>query len=75
MSAAELRVERARAVLAELGVAGAVRAAGEEGEIAAVVVAEDRFADTLVGEVAPELGRRLRALGFRYVTLDLAPAG
>lgn len=71
MSADE-RATRAERLLAERGFAGArVSAEGHEHEIAAVRVpagAWERLARD--AEVAGEV----KALGFRYVALDLAPA-
>ena len=60
------RVREAERLLAERGVAGArVGVAGHEREIAAVVAPPDSFA--LLVELAPAI----RALGFRYITLEL----
>lgn len=59
------RVEEARRILDEAGIDAPVRAAGMEGEIAAVTgppALRERLA-----RVAPEL----QALGFRYVALEL----
>lgn len=58
-------VERAAALLREAGVEAEVRGAGREGEIAAVTASPGAL--ERLREVAPEI----RALGFRYVALDL----
>lgn len=59
------RLEAARRVLLREGIEGRVRAVGVEGEIAAVT-GPSRLRARLA-RVAPEL----RAMGFRYVALDL----
>lgn len=66
MSDAE-RARRAERLLARRGVAAQVEAVGFDGATAAVRA--DRAALSRVREAAPAL----RALGFRYVALDLAP--
>lgn len=66
-SAGDLRAAAAERLLRERGIPGArVSAAGHEDEIAAVV-APARCA-ARIAELAPEV----KALGFRYVALDLA---
>lgn len=71
MTAAERAVEQ----LAGLGYPDAdVRAEGPQGEIAAVRVAPECWARA-AGDDAARIDAALRALGFRYVALDLAPAG
>ena len=60
------RVREAERLLAERGVTGArVGVAGQEREIAAVMAPPDTFARLV--ELAPEI----RALGFRYIALEL----
>lgn len=64
------RTAAAERLLRENGVpATKVEEAGHEGEIAAVT-APARYA-TAIGALAPEI----KALGFRYVALDLTPNG
>ena len=58
------RLEEARRVLDEAGIDAPVRAAGMDGEIAAVVGGSE-LRDPLA-RVAPDL----QALGFRYVALE-----
>jgi hypothetical protein len=65
VSAAE-RVARAEAILREAGVPLVrVSAAGEAGEVAAVLAAPEAAAR--LADLAP----RIKALGFRYVALEL----
>ena len=59
------RVEEARRILDEAGIDAPVRAAGVDGEIAAVT-GPPELRERLA-RVAPEL----QALGFRYVALEL----
>ncbi len=73
MSADE-RVGRAERLLAVRGFEGArVSVEGHEREIAAVRVPADAW-ERLAGEEGVRLSAEVKALGFRYVTLDLAPA-
>jgi pyridinium-3,5-biscarboxylic acid mononucleotide sulfurtransferase len=66
------REEAAARLLAEHGVAGAgVRAGGPEGEIALLSAPAAEWERLLDPEAAGELVARIRALGFRYVALDL----
>lgn len=69
---ASSREEAAARVLAEHGVAGAgVRAGGPDGEIALLSAPHadwERLLDPASGAAIVE---RIRALGFRYVALDL----
>ncbi|HEX7119318.1 MAG TPA: hypothetical protein VF212_11045 [Longimicrobiales bacterium] len=66
MSAVDPRIEAAERLLRERGVEGAtVRAAGHEAEIAAIQA--PAAAPATLAALAPEL----KALGFRYVALDL----
>lgn len=67
MSTAE-KVARARALLREGGVAAEVEAAGFQDDIAAV-----RAGAGALAQVAA-LAESIRALGFRYVALELEPA-
>ncbi|HUG41397.1 MAG TPA: hypothetical protein VMM12_12995 [Longimicrobiales bacterium] len=63
------REARARAILAEEGVAARVRAVGADGEIAAVAAPAASL------EAVRRLAPRLRTLGYRYVALDLVDGG
>lgn len=73
MSAPDPRAARARELLAERGIAGEVEVEGHQGEIAALRVAGSAW-ERLVGEEGERLTEALRALGFRYVALDLDTA-
>jgi PP-loop superfamily ATP-utilizing enzyme len=67
-------VEQAEGVLRELGLGAArVEVLGAEGATVAVS-APARERARLIGPEGAELSRRLKALGFRYVALDLGPA-
>lgn len=67
------RVRAAEWVVAEVGIAGAVvTVEGHEREIAAIRVSSDDW-NRLVGDEGVRLAERVRALGFRYVALDLLP--
>lgn len=68
------RIARAERVLAGHGVAAEVSVEGHEGEIAAVRVAEDAWA-RMLGEDGAAIAAEVKALGFRYVALDLDVAG
>lgn len=73
-SAAAERERRAEQLLRELNLeAVRVGAAGHQGEIAALSGPADEF-ERLLGEEASTLAAELRALGFRYVALDLEDA-
>lgn len=75
MSPADERAARARALLAAGGFAGAeVGVEGHEREIAAVRVAAEDWA-RLLGEEGRRVADEVKALGFRYVAVDLLPAG
>lgn len=65
------QAERAQAVLRAAGIDAKVSAAGAQGEIAAVRTSADRVDDVAAHASA------IRALGFRYVALELDadPAG
>lgn len=67
-TAAAEREARARALLAGEGLAATIRSAGPDDEIAAVAAPLSSMA--AVRALAPSL----RALGYRYVTLDLTAA-
>lgn len=67
-SSRDQRAETAERLLRERGIEGArVSSAGNHGEIASVQVSMDYFAR--LAELAPEI----KALGFLYVALELAP--
>jgi len=73
------RIGGAERVLAAHGVFGAeVSVEGHEREIAAVRVPDGAW-ERMMGEDGPAIAAEVRALGFRYVALDLAgsdePAG
>lgn len=73
MSADE-RAGRAERLLAVRGFEGArVSVEGHEREIAAVRVPADAW-ERLAGDEGARLAAEVKALGFRYVALDLAPA-
>lgn len=63
---ADLRVERARSLLAGEGMGVALSAAGVNGEILAV------HAGPECREALARLAPEIRSLGFQYVTIDLA---
>jgi PP-loop superfamily ATP-utilizing enzyme len=72
---ADARAERAARLLAARGFAGAeVTVEGHEREIAAVRVPAGAWG-RLAGEDGARVAAEVRALGFRYVALDLAPEG
>ena len=73
MSTDDPRVAEAERVLAGHGVAADVSVEGHEREIAAVRVAEDAWA-RMLGDEGAVIAAEVKALGFRYVALDLAPA-
>ncbi|HEX6370689.1 MAG TPA: hypothetical protein VF006_17335 [Longimicrobium sp.] len=64
------RIEAAERVLAGHGVAADVSVEGHEREIAAVRVAEDAWA-RMLGDEGAAIAAEVKALGFRYVALDL----
>ena len=68
MSARSNVVERATRVLIDAGIEAEVTAAGLQGEIAAVRAPADRLPEVAAHAAA------IRALGFRYVALELAVA-
>ena len=60
-------------VLAEHGLGGAgVRAGGPEGEIALLTAPEGEWERLLDPEAGARIAERIRALGFRYVALELS---
>jgi hypothetical protein len=63
------RVERARAMLAREGVLAEVGVAGADDDI--LVVAFDRSLPSTLARLAPAV----RALGFRYVTMEVEGGG
>ena len=66
------REEAAARVLAENGVAGAVvRAGGPDGEVALLSAPRAEWERLLDPRDGAGLVERIRALGFRYVALDL----
>jgi PP-loop superfamily ATP-utilizing enzyme len=66
------RVAEAERVFAAHGVAADVSVDGHEREIAAVRVAEDAWG-RMLGDEGAAIAAEVKALGFRYVALDLAP--
>lgn len=68
------RVARAGALLAERGIAGEVSVEGHQAEIATLRVADGAW-ERVAGEEGAALVDDLKALGFRYVALDLEPGG
>ncbi len=73
--AVEERERRAEQLLRDLGLRDVrVDAAGHQGEIAALSAPAGEL-ERLLGEEAPALAADLRALGFRYVALDLEDEG
>lgn len=67
MSAADARVAAIEAILAREGLPGSAAVAGFAGDVAALSVAPESLAR--LAELAPEI----KALGFRYVAVELAP--
>lgn len=70
----DLRIARAERVLAGHGVAAEVSVEGHEREIAAVRVAGDAW-ERMLGEDGVAIAAEVKALGFRYVALDLEVGG
>lgn len=58
-------------LLAEAGVTASVAASGHDGSVALLAAGRDAWPE-LLGDRGAELARRIRALGFRYVAIDLA---
>jgi PP-loop superfamily ATP-utilizing enzyme len=73
MATDDPRIAQAERVLAGHGVAADVSIEGHEREIAAVRVAQDAWA-RMLGDEGAAIAAEVKALGFRYVALDLAPA-
>ena len=69
----DTRAFAAERVLAAHGVAAEVTVEGHEREIAAVRVADGAW-ERLLGDEGAEIAAEVKALGFRYVALDLAVA-
>ncbi len=69
MSALDTRVAAIEAILAREGIAGTAAVAGFAGDVAAVTVAPEAL--ERLAELAPEI----KALGFRYVALELPAEG
>jgi PP-loop superfamily ATP-utilizing enzyme len=72
MTTDDSRVAEAERVLAGHGVAADVSVEGHEREIAAVRVSEDAWG-RMLGDEGAAIAAEVKALGFRYVALDLAP--
>ena len=71
---ADVRAGHAERLLAVRGFEGArVSVEGHEREIAAVRVPADAW-ERLAGDEGVRLAAEVKALGFRYVALDLAPS-
>lgn len=68
MSVAQIRATEAARLLAAAGIEARVSPAGLDGEIAAVAAAADRIRDVAKHAAA------IRALGFRYVALEIEGA-
>ncbi|HEX5724879.1 MAG TPA: hypothetical protein VFX98_05405 [Longimicrobiaceae bacterium] len=69
----DVRAAAAGRLLVEYGLAGAaVEVEGHEREIAAVRVRAEDW-ERLLGEEGARLVAEVKALGFRYVALDLLP--
>ena len=66
MSPADARIAAIEAILAREGIAGHATVAGHAGDVAALAVGTEHLAR--LAELAPEI----KALGFRYVALELA---
>ena len=71
MTADDPRIPAAERVLAGHGVAADVSVEGHEREIAAVRVAGDAWG-RMLGDEGAAIAAEVKALGFRYVALDLA---
>lgn len=69
MSDASKRAAEAESILASAGIDARVTHAGHQKEVAAVRVPVGRLADVAEQAVA------IRALGFRYVALEIGPEG
>jgi PP-loop superfamily ATP-utilizing enzyme len=71
MTTDDPRIPAAKRVLAGHGVAADVSIEGHEREIAAVRVAGDAWG-RMLGDEGAAIAAQVKALGFRYVALDLA---
>jgi PP-loop superfamily ATP-utilizing enzyme len=71
MTADDPRVAEAERVFATHGAAADVSVEGHEREIAAVRVTEDAWG-RMLGDEGAAIAAEVKALGFRYVALDLA---
>lgn len=72
--APDARAALAAAVLAARGIAGRVSVEGHQAEIAALRVDAGAW-ERVAGEEGAALVDEIKALGFRYVALDLEPGG
>ncbi len=72
--AGDERLARAGALLAARGIAGEVSVEGHQAEIAALRVDAGEW-ERVAGEEGAALVDGIKALGFRYVALDLEPGG
>lgn len=68
---ADRRLAAAERLLAERGIAAEVSAEGSEGEIAAIRLSGGAL-EEMLGERGAEAAAGVKALGFRYVAVDLA---
>jgi hypothetical protein len=73
VSAPDFRAARAAELLAAHGITADVSAEGPEGEIAALRVPVDAIELLVDGDSGP-IAREVKALGFRYVAVDLLPS-
>ena len=67
----ERAIREAEHILSDAGVSARVTASGHDGSVAVIAAGPGAW-PALVGEPGAELARRIRALGFRYVAIDLA---
>lgn len=70
---ADARISAAERVLAAHGVAAEVTVEGHEREIAAVRVPDGSW-ERMMGDEGAAIAAEVKALGFRYVALDLSVA-
>lgn len=64
-------VLEAERLLAGMGISARVAASGHDGSVALLAAEPDAW-PALLGAHGADLARRIRALGFRYVAIDLA---
>ena len=64
------QIRQAQAILAEAGIEGAVRVEGHADAIAVLQIRAEAWGE-LLGETGVRVADRLKALGFRYVAVDL----